>query len=493
MYQEKIRLFKIFAIFTFCIGYIFDGFTQDLPIAFPGAEGFGKFTTGGRGGRVFIVRNLNDSGPGSLREAVEAKGPRIVVFEVSGNIELKSRLNVGDSNLTIAGQTAPGEGITIQNFPFRIIEKENIIIRFVRFRLGDLAGVIEDAAEGRFCKNVIIDHCSFSWGTDETASFYGNENFTLQWSIISEGLNNSVHLEGPHGFGGLFGGKNASFHHNLIAHFTLRTPGFDNPGLYPKQGQIEKFRGVVDFRYNVVYNWQDRASSNGPEGVFNLVSNYYKPGPSTKADSHFLNPTGGKWGYGQFFVSGNVLEKKTDVTANNWLGVRLESTSLTNQYLQSLVLHSPLPTSMSPSAVQIGLRPIKASTNVPIEVYENNYNAEKAFHRVLDLSGASFFRDGIDSRIVKETITGTYTHNGSKGSSGGIIDSQKDVGEWPKLKSSVPPLDSDRDGMPDEWELSNGLDSNRNDSRQYKLHSFYTNIEVYLNNLVDSIMRQKLD
>jgi len=488
--NSKIYTLIFFLLFQFPVSELV---AQNIALAFPGAEGFGKFATGGRGGRVFIVTNLNDSGLGSFREAVEAKGPRIVVFDVSGNIELKSRLNVGDSNLTIAGQTAPGEGITVQNYPFRIIEKDNIIIRFIRFRLGDLAGVMEDAAEGRFCKNVIIDHCSFSWGTDETASFYANENFTLQWCIISEGLNNSFHSKGQHGFGGLFGGKNASFHHNLIAHFTLRTPGFDNPEIYQNGSNLKNFRGVVDFRNNLIYNWQDRASSNGPEGIFNLISNYYKPGPSTKADSHFLKPTGGKWGYGKFFVSGNVLEKRPDVTANNWLGVRLESTSLTNQYLKSTHLHSPLPTALSPSDVNMGLRPVKTVTDVPIEVYENTFSAEKAFQRVLDLSGSSLFRDEIDARIVYETKTGTSTYIGSKGSSGGIIDSQKDVGGWPKLKSEVPQLDTDRDGMSDVWELYHGLDSNRNDSRQYKLHSFYTNIEVYINSLVNSVMNQKLN
>lgn len=491
MLQENLRLFKILTIFIFCLGYIFDAIAQDLPIAFPGAEGFGKFTTGGRGGRVFIVTNLNDSGVGSFREAVEAKGPRIVVFEVSGNIELKSRLNVGDSNLTIAGQTAPGDGITVQNFPFRIIEKNNIIIRFIRFRLGDLAGVMEDAAEGRFCKNVIIDHCSFSWGTDETASFYANENFTLQWSIISEGLNNTLHSKGPHGFGGLFGGKNASFHHNLIAHFILRTPGFDNPDIYLNVLNLQKFRGIVDFRNNVIYNWRDRASSNGPEGEFNIINNYYKPGPSTKAEAHFLNPTGGKWGYGKFYVSGNILEKKPNIDDDNWLGVRLESSALTLNFLDSIKLLSPLPTTISLRKAVPNLTSLIIQSELSLEVYDKSYTAEETFERVIEQAGASLSRDEVDQRIISEAKSGTYSFQGSNGSTGGIIDSQKDVGGWPKLKSIVPPLDTDRDGMPDIWEISNGLDPNKNDSRQYKLHSFYTNIEVYINSLVDSIIKQK--
>lgn len=465
LYPRALQNSFCFFIILFSVFSLNELKGQTNILAFPGADGFGKFTTGGRGGKVYIVTNLNDSGPGSLREAVEASGPRIVVFEVSGNIKLRSRLNIEDSNITIAGQTAPGEGITLQNYPLRLIEKENIIIRFIRVRLGDLPGLENDASEGRFCKNIIIDHCSFSWGTDEGASFYANENFTLQWSIISEGLNNSVHKKGEHGYGGLFGGKNASFHHNLIAHFTLRTPAFDNPAIYLSDENILKFRGVVDFRNNAIYNYRDRASSNGPEGTFNLINNYYKPGPSSLSDSYFLKPTGEGWDYGKFYVNGNILENKSQVNSDNWKGVRLEDAALTEKFLESTKLYSPL----------------------AADVYSFNRTALESFGKILDIAGASYFRDPVDTRIIQETKTGTYTYKGSKGSTGGIIDSQNDVGGWPVLKSLPAPKDTDRDGMPDAWELENGLNPNSADNNGYKLSSSYTNIEVYINSLVKHI------
>ncbi|UJP64905.1 LamG-like jellyroll fold domain-containing protein [Mongoliitalea daihaiensis] len=436
--------------------------------AFPGAEGFGRFASGGRGGQILKVTNLNDDGPGSFREAVRTRGPRIVVFEVSGNIQLQSTLIINEPNITIAGQTAPGDGITITNYKVRI-NTENVIVRFLRFRLGDNFFVGDnDALEVRNSEHVIIDHCSLSWGTDETGSFYGNRNFTLQWSILSEGLNRSIHESGgAHGFGGLWGGFNASFHHNLLAHFTQRNPAFDHVGLFSSPQQLERWRGVVDMRNNIIYNWQFMPSSGGELATVNLVNNYYKPGPATNNLNWFLRPTNPSGGaYGKFFISGNILFGNNAVSIDNWNGVTLQNSQLTNDFLHTLKLSSPL----------------------PADVYENNNSASVSYQRVLANAGANLFRDPVDTRIVQETQNGTFTFRGSNGSRNGIIDSQKDVGGWPNLRSLPAPLDTDGDGIPDAWELANGLNPQVPNDKEYNLSPYYTDIEVYINSLVQNLV-----
>jgi len=445
---------------------------KDSIPAFPGAEGFGKYATGGRGGMVYIVTNLNDSGPGSLRWALEAQGPRTVVFEVSGNIELQSPLRVRNSDLTIAGQSAPGEGITITNYRLHASNMNNLIIRFIRFRPGDVTGMENQAGFGAFMDNVIFDHCTFSWATDEIATFYKVRNFTMQFCIMSEALNNSVHSKGPHGYGTITGGKNVSWHHNLITHAVERMTMFDHPLLYKSPQEILDWRGVTDFRNNVIYNWNRRASSMGAEGTFNIINNYYKPGPATTsiARNRILAPQRiiDVADYGKFFLHGNSLYGNPEVSQDNWKGARLENDELTKQFLESVKVFSPF--------------------HIPEGIYEKTYSAQEAFERVLAHAGASLFRDPVDKRIIEETRNGKYTFEGSNGSTGGIIDSQKDVGGWPELKSLTAPKDTDRDGMPDDWEMANGLDPNKADNNGHNLHPHYTNLEVYLNNLVSHIM-----
>jgi hypothetical protein len=446
-------------------------------LAFPGAEGFGRYTTGGRGGQVIKVTNLNDSGPGSLREALDTKGPRIVVFEVSGTIFLKNSLYLKYPDLTIAGQTAPGDGITIANYALDI-DADNIIIRFLRFRLGDkITNEYDDPLKGNFRRNIIIDHCSLSWGTDESASFYANENFTLQWCLISEGLNVSVHDKLEHGFGGIWGGKNASFHHNLLAHFTNRNPRFDTPEVYDdgNSNTLSSYRGNVDFRNNVIYNWRDQASRGGEAGFFNIINNYYKPGPATTQKEAFLHPlrvtSSGVviYNYGKFFVNGNFFENNSDINLDNWKGVFLESGSNTTKNLENLKLSSPLPSN----------------------VYEITHSSSVAYQRVLDFAGASLVRDPVDIRIINETRNGTFTFTGSHGSKNGIIDSQDDVGGWPSLRNGTKLQDSDGDGMPDSWEITNNLNPSKTNDREFNLNPYYTDIEVYINRIVQPIINNQ--
>jgi len=251
----------LLVIFTLSIFGIEEVVSQK---AFPTAEGFGQYASGGRGGQVYIVTNLEDEGEGSLRKGILKHGPRIIVFAVSGTIALKSNLDINRGNLTIAGQTAPGEGITIKGYPVAI-KADNVIVRYLRFRLGDENKVTDDALKARDVKNVIVDHCSISWATDENASFYQNKNFTFQWNIVSEALNSSVHSKGDHGYGGIWGGENVSFHHNLIASNNSRNPRFSG------SKTTENLDGeFVDFRNNVIYNWGDNSIYGGEEGSYNI-------------------------------------------------------------------------------------------------------------------------------------------------------------------------------------------------------------------------------
>jgi len=433
--------------------------------AFPGAEGFGRYTIGGRGGKVIYVTNLNNDGDGSLREAVESSGSRIVLFKVSGLIELESTLSIRNGNITIAGQTAPGDGICIKNYPVSVAA-DNVIIRYVRFRMGDEAGSVGDALGGRHYDSIIIDHCSMSWSTDECVSFYDNTNFTLQWCILSESLRESIHNKGTHGYGGIWGGQGASFHHNLIADHDSRNPRFCG-SRYTGKPDLE----LVDLRNNVIYNWGGNSGYGAEGGNYNIVNNYYKPGPacgasitdrifSPNADNGSNTNEAGVWG--KFYVTGNYMNGSSTVTNDNWEGI------------------DPNPSTKSKSELK--------STSEFSYGKVTTHTANNAYSSVLSYVGTSLVRDKIDTRIVNETQTGTYTYEGSNGSTNGLIDTQSDVGGWPTYNSTTPPTDSDGDGIPDSWENAYELNSNyANDANSYTLSSLYTNIEVYINSLVANI------
>jgi len=438
--------------------------------AFPGAEGGGKFTTGGRGGKILFVDNLNDKGNGSFRKAIEAEGSRTIIFRISGNIELQKTIHIKNGDLTIAGQTAPGDGLCLKNYGIRI-DADNVIIRYIRIRPGDLMKEENDAISGIRNKNIIIDHCSFSWASDEVASFYDNTNFTMQWCIISESLYKSNHHKGEHGYGGIWGGLNASFHHNLLSDHTSRNPRLNGPR-YSGNPEAEK----TDFRNNVIYNWGFNSIYGGEEGSYNIVNNYFKPGPATskKVKGRILNLTQMFYnseintdtlGAGWFYITGNIVEGNPDVSANNWNG-GVQGKGVDEIAIAKSKLNEPIP------FTQI-----------------ENVNAKIAFEQVVKYSGANLVRDPVDNRILEEVKTGKEKYGSSyQNGKNGIIDSQNDVGGWPDLNSVKPLVDSDNDGMPDKWEKRNGL--NPNNGKDYilkTLDSNYTNIEVYINSIVKDI------
>ena len=441
------------------------------PLAFPGAEGGGRFTTGGRGGKVLFVDNLNDKGNGSLRKAIEAEGPRTILFRVSGNIELAKPIYIKNGDVTIAGQSAPGDGICLVNYGIEI-EADNVIIRFIRVRPGDASGEELDAISGIRNKDIIIDHCSFSWGTDEAASFYENTNFTRQWCIASESLNQSVHSKGNHGYGGIWGGNNATFHHNLISDHTSRNPRFHG-SRYNNRPDLEQ----VDFRNNVIYNWGNNSVYGGEEGNYNMVNNYFRPGPATAKNvryrildltQSFFDPKRNPdtLRAGKFYIAGNVMHGNPEVSRDNW-NKGVQGKGVDNQAKAFSMLDKPIP------YAEVKTEP-----------------AEEAFISVLRHAGASLKRDATDLRIAEEARTGVETFGASyNGGKKGIIDAPSDVGGWPELKQTAPLPDADQDGIPDAWERARGLDpDNPDDGNASTLDSLYTNLEVYLNDLVKHIM-----
>ena len=476
---------------------------QDKTPAFPGAEGFGMYTTGGRGGDVYHVTTLEDgTQEGTFRWACNKSGARTIVFDVSGTIFLKSELKIKNGNVTIAGQTAPGDGICIANFPF-VIACKNIIIRYIRFRLGNEALKENNKAHegdglgGMDSQNIIIDHCSVSWSIDECLSVYGSKDITVQWCIVSQSLNNAGHSKGAHGYGGNWGGSGASYHHNLMAHHISRTPR-----LGPRPGTQTDER--MDMRNNVIYNWIDNGCYGGEGMNVNIVNNYYKPGPETKSGTKGMriaspgirtteytkhdtdNPN--QWDvmwhvWGDYYVDGNVNSKYSQVTDDNW------TYGIYNQIDNSKVDYTFTEETKDTMRMEYPIDYAPVTT----------HTAEIAFEKVLEYAGASLHRDNLDETIVSDTRNGETTYTG-KDCKLGIINSQDDLkpadagddwSAWPELKSETAPTDTDGDGIPDEWEKANGLNpKDAADGKQTNADG-YTNLEVYMNSLVADITERQ--
>ncbi|MCM1519449.1 MAG: hypothetical protein NC098_01525 [Lachnoclostridium sp.] len=552
--MKKLLLSAITVIAAAFAGYGQDADEAQLP-AFPGAEGFGMYTTGGRGGEVYHVTNLDDKGEGSFRWACEQKGARTIVFDVSGTIMLQSELKLRNGDVTIAGQTAPGDGICVSNFPF-VISAPNVIIRYMRFRLGNEALKTNKSAHegdglgGMDGRDIIIDHCSVSWSIDECLSVYGSRNFTVQWSISSHSLVNAGHSKGSHGYGGNWGGAGASYHHNLVANHGSRTPRFG-----PRPGTQKDER--MDFRNNVIYNWGGNGCYGGEGMKVNVVNNYYKPGPATPsgtkgyrisglgirtvdycldkssiADQYYFatgttissstisgsrdRTTGqnmisikGKktpidmvnntteidvngtpktikisWNswkpmlhvWASLFIEGNVNPKYPDMTADNWkYGIYDQVDKSGNDYTFNEEVYAGMKLS----------QPLGFPSTT-------THTAEVAYERVLDYVGASLHRDEYDAMVIKDAREGTASINKKNGKNG-LIDSQDDIvyadghTGWPELVSEPARVDTDGDGMPDDYETANGLDPMDPEDGKAVAANGYTNLENYLNSIVAHI------
>ena len=432
------------------------------PKALPSAEGFGKWAKGGRGGRVIKVTNLNDAGEGSLRAAIEAEGPRTVVFEVSGTIVLQSGLLVENGFLTIAGQTAPGQGVQLKVTPaanfaaLTVGTRDNtttdVVIRYLKVRPGPgkQDSVNGDGIQILGGERIIVDHCSIAWGTDEVFStWYGPKDITLQNSIIAEGLYDSVHKKGIHSMGNLIGDdtERVSIHRNLMISNSQRNP------------LINAKRGRFEVTNNVIYNWRYFGAVFGSQGAgddrleANLINNFFKAGPETRLNRYEIMlgaPTLTK-----LYASGNLSPRRTRHGQNEWVGVGLTS---------SFEDPAPEKDRRSPTAF-----------DTPLASAGTLLSAEKAYKAVLNDVGANVpFRDAVDTRLLNDVKNGT----------GKSIDHPDEVGGWPTLSSADPPADTDDDGMPDAWEKANGLDPSTDDSAGDADGDGYTNIEEYLNHLV---------
>ncbi|MBR0038162.1 MAG: pectate lyase [Bacteroidales bacterium] len=498
---------------------------EDVP-AFPGAEGFARYTTtGGRGGSVYHVTTLADtSSKGSLRYGLESlSGTRTIVFDVSGYIDLTKDLSVKKGNVTIAGQTAPGEGITIRYYTVNFTSTDNIIVRFIRFRRSQIKDVNDgaDAAWGRNHKNIIFDHCSFSWSIDEIASFYDNQNFTMQWCTLGEALANPGHSKGEHSYGGIWGGKGASFHHNFLCHMQNRVPRFNGARYMSTNYDSTKYESTVDaervdFRNCVMYNWGTGGCYGGPGGGYiNMINNYYKKGPGTKLTTRVTQVTVGASGnstnanlYGycsRYYINGNYVTAAGSSAANyDWKGVVYDDGLTTISGVKYMADAKHYFGSKVTYLTQGNTDYVSVKLDEAIEAGEvTTHTAQNAYAKVLAYAGASLSRDAIDARYMEEARTGTATYTGATSNRAGILDliqdpaavdeDSKEQAYYPELTSETRPsgFDSDGDGMPDEWEEANGLNKNSNDAAKYTLDEkgWYTNLECYLNWLVQDITK----
>lgn len=390
---------------------------EEDAFAFPGAGGGGRLTTGGTGGMMIKVTTLADAGPGSLRDAIAQPGARTIVFEVSGNIILQSKLRIVNGDVTIAGQSAPGDGICIQNHVMNVAA-DNVIIHFMRFRMGDLTRNEQDAQWGRYHQNIVIDHCSMSWSIDECSSFYANHNSRQP----------------------RFNGGN-------------RTSTGSSPfGIYR-----------VDFRNNVIYNGGANSACGGENGSYNIVANYYKPRPATDSSKvHRMMEISKEKdlvkyapGYGKYYVSDIFVDSNPTVSDNNWNGGMDEGSGLSTTDFENAKLNTPL------SLEFLAL-----------------HSALQAYNAVLLYGGTSLHRDSEDTRVISEVKEGTFGYYGSKTGKKGMVYSQTDVGGWPELHSQPPFKDSDGDGMHDDWEILNKLNPNKTYNIARNLSTAYDDLEV---------------
>ncbi|MDR2805529.1 MAG: pectate lyase [Dysgonamonadaceae bacterium] len=432
---------------------IYAAYGQPIP-AFPGAEGWGANTPGGRNGTVLEVTNLNDNGPGSLREAIENPHPRIIIFKVSGTIELQSMLEITAPFLTLAGQTAPGDGICLKNFPLHIVNTHDIVVRFLRIRPGiasGLKGSELDGIEVRNASNVMIDHCTVNWTNDEAVNNWHKSSFvTIQWCIIAEPLHQSVHEKGAHGYGASIGGYKASFHHNVLSCAVARNASI--------AGNNQNPTVMLDVRNCVIANWQHRSCDGKPLSI-NLVNNYYKPGPATLDEvKHRIAriDNAENMGFtGLWYIAGNYVEGSPTLFADNWNGgVDFERGASEARNRRST------PFEFAPVTTQ---------------------SAQEAYEAVLQYAGViAPGRDAHEKRIIEQIRSNRFPFGNR-----GIIDSVEQVGGWPALKSTPAPTDSDKDGMPDAWENAHGLKPNNASDANQTAPNGYTNIENYINSLIE--------
>ena len=440
------------SLIAFMLGMATLAHAQQL--AFPGAEGYGRFAAGGRGGDVYHVTQLGDSGPGSLREGIEsATGPRTIVFEVAGTIALKSVLRFEGKGLTIAGQTAPGEGITIRDYNLHLRDASDFIIRYIRLRLGDrnkAEGDAPDVLTIDNCENFILDHVSLSWGIDGICDTRGCKDYTIQWSIFSEALHDSIHPKGPHAMCGSFRGPlgNGTIHHSIFASSRDRHPTIG--------GSVKEPEWIIDFRNNVIFNWSGAA--NVCDNQVNLVNNYFKPGPET---DHNRQPVAMKASLpdkARGWMGGNVFEGNEGWTADNYTAMDMK-------------------TWLKPDSGYKYAGTVEDwKVDAPYDLGENapeTQSAPEAYEKVLEKAGASRNRDAVDMRFIADLREGK----------GKLLNSQEEVGGWPELKGGKAPEDLDRDGMADAWEREHGLDPVDPEDRNATGEDGYTRLEEYLNGL----------
>lgn len=427
--------------------------------AFSGAEGFGRGAQGGRGGDVFHVTTLADAGAGSLREGIRsATAPRTIVFDISGTVQLKRQLTLDKSFMTIAGQTAPGEGITLRDFTFQIKDAHDVVVRYLRFRLGDEnkskgAAGGDDTVNTEDIDRVIFDHCSLSWAIDGTHDLRRGGNFTLQWCIISEALNRSIHSKGRHAMGASYRNLTGpiTLHHNLFSTCRDRHPTLGSAVKPPQY--------TVDFRNNVIYNWSKGGTTNFADHFINCINNIWRPGPMTDSAALPIAMKGSLPDLARGHMSGNIFEGRDDLTRDNYTALDFD------RFLgpHGKYAYAGKLTDWKADALELG-------ANMPA-----TQAAAEAYDLVLARAGASLHRDAVDKRIIENV----------RQKQGKLLDSQAEVGGWPVLGSHRALPDSDGDGMPDVWETSRGLDPHDAQDRNGDINGDgYTNLEKYLNSIV---------